>query len=532
MIRLLSPGFAWALAVPAVILALYLLRRKYLQQQVPSVFLWRKSVKDYAANRPFQKLMKNLLLPLQLLAALALALALMRPAVSGGKAGRTVLVFDVSGSMLTVSEGKTRLDTAKEEALQLIGDLPAEEEITVLAAGAETERLALAADHETAEKAVQDITCGRDTADMDRALSLADAVARDGKEEAGTTVVVFSDNYRPEQMNVRGAAFGLRIVNCGRGEENRSLYSLEARDGQAYARAANFGDECTLTLVCEADGTLSDAREVTIPAGGTAGIRFDIPETARRVRAVIREKDALREDNTAEAPVRHVVEKKVAVTSDSVFLESALRVRPDLTVLRTETGALASTEADLYILGSDPMIITRSLPEEGYDEAATAFGPFSWEETDRGVSRDAAPAVSESPLTNGVTMKNVFFRTVRPVTGGRAAVTLDGERIIAYTEDTAVIGFDLHDSNLPLKYDFPVLIQNILDMLLPEETECAGDAAAPMPLAESDVRTVAPDYEPEGTKAESEKGRELTGILLALFLLLLVAEMGVSRYVG
>ena len=120
MIRFLSPGFAWALAVPAVILVLYLLRRRFLPQQVPSVFLWRKSIRDYAANRPFQRLMKNLLLPLQILAALALALALMHPAIPGGAAGQTILIFDVSGSMQTQTAGRTRLDTAKEEALKLV----------------------------------------------------------------------------------------------------------------------------------------------------------------------------------------------------------------------------------------------------------------------------------------------------------------------------------------------------------------------------------------------------------------------------
>ena len=70
MIRFLSPGFAWMLAAPVMIVVLYLLRRRFLPRQVPSVFLWRKSVRDYAANRPFQRLMKNLLLPLQVLAAL------------------------------------------------------------------------------------------------------------------------------------------------------------------------------------------------------------------------------------------------------------------------------------------------------------------------------------------------------------------------------------------------------------------------------------------------------------------------------
>ena len=531
MIRFLSPGFAWALAAPAVILVLYLLRRRFLPQQVPSVFLWRRSVKDYAANRPFQKLMKNLLLPLQILAALALALALMRPAVPGGTAGKTVLIFDVSGSMQAETAGRSRLETAKEEALKLIASLPAEEEITVLAAGKETERLALSADREEAEKAVASIACGRDGADPDRAFALADAIAREGGESAGANVVIYSDDFRRDRMTVRGSAFTLSIVNCGKGEDNRTVYSLEAANGQAFVRVANYGESCTVTLTCEADGVLCGAKEMEIPAGETAGVSFSIPETAQRVRAGLREKDALAADNTLEAAVKHVTQRKAAVTSDSVFLESALKVRPDLTVLRTEEEALASTEADLYILGTSPLIVTRALPEEGYDPEATSFGPFSWTE-EKEVSGSPAPAIAESPLTKGLTLKNVFFRSARTLSGGKAAVRLGGEPVIAYGEGMAVLGFDLHNSNLPLKYDFPVLIQNMLDWLLPAETAEAEGTEAPMPMAESDVRIVAPDDAADAAQEQSEKGRELTGILLALFLVLLLVEMGVSRYVG
>ena len=532
MLHFLSPGFAWALAAPALILVLYLLRRRYLPRQVPSVFLWRKSVRDYAANRPFQRLMKNLLLPLQILAALALALALMRPAVSGGAAGKTVLIFDVSGSMQAETAGRSRLDIAKDEAAALIRTLPAEEKITVLAAGSETERLALSVSGDEAEKAIASLACGRGGADLDRALSLADAIARDGEPESGANVIVFSDNFRRNQVTVRGEAFSLSIVNCGAGEENRAVYSLEAENGQAFARVANFGEACSVSLTCEADGVLCDAREAEIPAGETIGLSFTIPEEAQRVRVSLREKDALAADNTAEAAVRHATARTAAVTSDSVFLESALRVRPDMTVIRTEEKALASTEADLYILGTSPLIITRALPEDRWDSQATAFGPFSWETEETKVAENAALAVSDSPLTGGVTMKDVFFRSVRPVSGGRAAVTLDGEAVIAYADGTAVLGFDPHNSNLPLKYDFPVLIQNILDWLLPAETAGEENTETLMPLAESDVRVVAPDDEADSVKGRSEQGRELTGILLAVFLILLLVETGVSRYVG
>ena len=532
MIHFLSPGFAWALAAPALILVLYLLRRRYLPRQVPSVFLWRKSVKDYAANRPFQKLMKNLLLPLQILAALALALALMRPAIPGGTAGRTVLIFDVSGSMQAETAGRTRLETAKEEALALIRTLPAEEKITVLAAGAETERLALSAERGEAEKAVASVTCGRTGADIDRALALADAIAREGEEETGANVVVYSDTFRRSQAALRGGAFSLSVVNCGAGEENRAVYSLEAADGQAFARVANYGGNCSASLACEADGVLCDAKEMMIPAGETAGVSFAIPEGARRVRVSLREKDALAADNTAEAAVKQAVSRTVAVTSDSVFLESALRVRPDLTVVRTEKKALASTEADLYILGTSPLIVTRTLPEEGYDPEATAFGPFGWDAEETAVTGSPAPVISECPLTRGLTMKDVFFRSIRPVSGGRTAAALDGQAVIAYADGMAALGFDLHNSNLPLKYDFPVLIQNMLDWLLPAGTESDEPAEALMPLEESDVRMVAPDDAAGELMGRSDRGQELTAILLAAFLVLMLVEMGVARYVG
>ena len=75
-------------------------------------------------------------------------------------------------------------------------------------------------------------------------------------------------------------------------------------------------------------------------------------------------------------------------------------------------------------------------------------------------------------------------------------------------------------------------IQNILDWMLPEENAAEEAADALMPMAESDVRTVAPDDEADTLSARTEKGRELTGILLAVFLILMLIEMGVCRYVG
>ena len=61
----LTPGFAWGFLSLALITALYLLRRRYLPRQVPSTFLWQRSLKDTEANRPFQRLRKNLMPKIQ-----------------------------------------------------------------------------------------------------------------------------------------------------------------------------------------------------------------------------------------------------------------------------------------------------------------------------------------------------------------------------------------------------------------------------------------------------------------------------------
>lgn len=528
MIRFLSPGFAWALAAPAVVVILYMLRRKHVQQQVPSVFLWQRSVRDYAANRPLRRLMKTLLFLLQLLAALALAFALMRPVIPGSAAGNSVMIFDISGSMQAENGGRTRLETAKEKAVKLIREMPAEEKITVITAGDEAKRLVLDGDRETAEQAVMSIRCGRGGADFHKAMKLAEALMdseEDGRKTAAVTV--FSDALRLSDLNAEDGKTAVAVVNVGEPAENRAIYSLTAEKGKAYARIANYGGDCSVTVVCEADGTVCGASTADIPAGETTGVGFDLPEGTRRVRVYLREKDALAADNSAEAAVKQEREYRVAVTEDSVFLESALRIRPDLTVIRTEPEAMASAEADLWILGSDPVILTTGLPEGGFDPEAAAFGPFAWNAEAKS-GEGLTPEVMDSPLTAGMTMSGVFFRSIRPVTGGRTAVKCGEDPVIAWSEGTIVIGFDLHDTNLPLKYDFPILIQNILKTLLPEAAaEEAGEE--PMAAEESDTRDTAPSAESAAGRTRNEQGRDLTGILLVLFLVILLAETAVSR---
>src|SRR6478672_4554707 len=114
----------WAvlLGVPVGIIALYFLKLRRRPVQVPSTLLWRRSLEDLHVNSLFQRLRKNLLLFLQLLAVFLTMLALTGPRIKGstGQGQRYVLAIDNSASMSATDLKPNRLARAKDEAKKLI----------------------------------------------------------------------------------------------------------------------------------------------------------------------------------------------------------------------------------------------------------------------------------------------------------------------------------------------------------------------------------------------------------------------------
>ena len=125
--RFLNPlGFLALLGIPVIIL-LYLLKQKYKEQEVSSLFLWKKAQMQSLAQEPWQKLKKNILMFLQLLAVALLAISLSNPYVMGGmQTSHTVFGLDCSLSMQAKDgeNGKSRLEQAKQEIKNKIEQSP------------------------------------------------------------------------------------------------------------------------------------------------------------------------------------------------------------------------------------------------------------------------------------------------------------------------------------------------------------------------------------------------------------------------
>ncbi len=181
------------LLMPFLILLLYFLKMKRRPIQVPSTFLWKKSIEDIHVNSLFQWMRDNVLLLIQLLVVLLLiygVLALQAYAAQGS-GQHYILLIDSSASMAVAdADGGTRLDAARNAALHAIdsygqGDVGMVIEFN---SGAEI-RQKYTTDIEALKRAVKAIQQTNRATHIEEALNLAGSRANPTKSTANQAVI-------------------------------------------------------------------------------------------------------------------------------------------------------------------------------------------------------------------------------------------------------------------------------------------------------------------------------------------------------
>ncbi len=346
--------------VPPAIVALYFLKLRRQPLEVPSTYLWNKSIEDMHVNSLWQRLRQNLLLFLQLLLIALAMLALLRPGWEGTKldGDRFIFMVDNSASMSATDENdaKNRL----EEAKKLVGGL-----IDQMSSGMTAMIISFA----DTPQVVQEFTDNRRLlrerletieptirgTDLHGALELADGLAnpsrmpiREGDREIDVVepqpaaIYIFSDG---RFENVKGFSLGnLKPFYVPIGSfdaKNLAITAFTTRRGesrpeekQAFVQVANFTEEAHKVVVeVELDGALLDAKEVQVPAGETSGVVFPLANApAGKLTARLKyeldtpsKRDALEQDDVGYAAVNDAQPGRVlVVTPGDVALQVAL----------------------------------------------------------------------------------------------------------------------------------------------------------------------------------------------------------------
>ncbi|HEY3314137.1 MAG TPA: VWA domain-containing protein [Bacillota bacterium] len=476
--RFFAPlGFLFLLGAPPIIL-LYILKLRRKDVPVSSTFLWRQLVRDFQANAPWQRLRKNLLLLLQLLIVLLLALALARPYLVAPRQGTgdTVVLLDVSASMEAAEGGSTRLAKAQEKIGGLVSGMGPRDTMTIVAVGP-LPRVLLPSTHDA--RALRTALAGARTvngpADLGKALSLAESMA---KGRAGLRVIIVGDGGYRDLPSDFALTLPVVYLPVGTQAENLAVTGLSVRPmgprAVAMTRVINFGSESATTVLTLAiDGAIFDAREVELKAGEEKDVFWeDLPAKARLLQARLSTGGALKGDDEVFAVAAGESSARVLmVTKGNRFLEQALSLYPGVELFKCAPEAYKAGDYDLYVFDG---FLPPSLPKANLISLDPPVGNWPAEvgsEAPAGFPQAARP---EEQLLSYVDLRQVHVAKAKKLTLPTWARTVidasTGPLLIAGEEAgrrAAVFAFDLHQSDLPLRTGFPILIQNLMAWELP-----------------------------------------------------------------
>ncbi len=476
------------LALP-VIIAFYMLRLRRRDVPVGSTFLWQQLLHDTEANAPWQRLRFSWLLLIQLLLALLLVLAAVRPFTTAVSdlAANVVLIVDTSASMGTVDRSGERMALARAAAHRVVDRLPEGGRVTVVAADDTAHVLVSETDDRSAaHDAIGRLEASQLPGDLSDAFALAAALAA---RDADSTVVVVSD-ANVARLPGGGVGAPVLVERVGESDANQAVAALSVlrRAGGAqldlFVAVSNpSAGEAVRRLEIYADDVLVDARDLAIPAGERSeAIVASVPAAARVVEARLAGTDALAVDDRAFALVPQSAPMRALLVSDgNAYLESALALLPRLELYAVGPTGYAdaleeATEADSpYAL----VVFDRFVPPQPPEAAALYVGPDDdgpYGEVGRTL---ASPAIGQTdpaePLLRFVDLAAVHVGRARQVTlaeGMRPVVeTPRGEPLLAVGRvdgrSLAVVTFALGESDLPLQVAFPLLVSNLVDFLVP-----------------------------------------------------------------
>ncbi len=510
--------YAAALTVPLLVL-LYFLKLKRTEQIVSSTLLWQRAVQDLQVNAPFQRLRRNILLFLQLLALITALLALAGPILSmnSGVGERTVLLIDRSASMNALDgddSGLTRLAYAKQQAALLVNSMRNKavfslqdraDQAMIIAFDERAKVMSnFSSDKRQLLAALNAITATDKCSQLSETLTVARAFTQSpGDETNGRSAEqraqlhLFSDGAIADLAGLNFQEDELVYHCMGHSSENIAITAMQARRSyeqtdqiQVFASLAHFGSsDVACDVRVSVNGDVIAVRNVALAAAradangltlepGRASVDVTVTYAGAGLLEVRQlQPDTLDADDAAWAVIAPPRQLSVGlVTQGNPVLGSLLRACP-LASLQVMTpaeyterhGADLQSAFDVTIL--DTCVLER-LPRGRY----LVFGT-PMEATGLTVSGTLENQFVIDWRSNHAILKHVNLSHVYAAQAVEAVVPRDARVLAEFNNGPALalvqrsgsaflwVGFDCLQSNWPFDPSFVLFCYNALDYL-------------------------------------------------------------------
>lgn len=475
------------LLVPLVIL-LHSLAVRWKKREISSLAFWNEVLRENRTSMRIRRILRNLVLLAEVLAVAAIVLALAGPVLSrrGGAAGDAILVLDTTASMKTREGSRTRFDEARDRALEEMAGMRRGGRMLIIASGRMPRIIApFTEDRERLRGAIQAAAAGDEPGDLREGILLALSLRSAARQDR---VLVITDGAFDSLGDLGADVPWMRWIRVGSPRSNAGITALAFRrtaaSGEGYEMFLSVRSYSprilSFPLIVSAGQARVLREEVTLAPGQSRAI--SIPwtgPTTGRVTAGIGVVDDLDADNRAFAVFAPARAARVRLVGErNVFLESAFLSLPNVTVTRAAAGDLGAAagsggagEADITVydgtpvppLGRGSFVVIGSVPQ---GLPVTSSG------TREGLR--VAGTSSRHPLMASVSIDGMAIgRALRlePGAGFTPLAMAGGAPVLVAWDQAGVklllFGFDIRDSDLPLRTAFPVLLANSLDWFLP-----------------------------------------------------------------
>jgi hypothetical protein len=484
----INPAAFYALITIAIVILLYFLKLKRKKIVISNLFLFNKMLVDQKANRPFQRLKKNLLLFIQILFLLVAIFGLARPTFIKDEFSNFnyIIIIDSSASMKASDEGGvTRFQKAKSAAKEIVENFAESDMAMIITADSKTHiRAPMIRNKKQLLGTIRALKPAETPTDLYDAFIVALSVI---KQKRVDKIYVISDGaniglerLEDEHKIDRDDFPEVDFLSIGKGNDNVGIVDLDINSAggkennifQVFARVVNFSNEtrkCDLELYNS--DSLVDVKEIEIPTGESLSVIFDNLNLVKGlVYLKLSLEDALDTDNHAYAYMKTPEKIKVLlITHENLFLENVLSVNRSVNFIKVAPESYNEDEDhskfDLVIFDrfspkkvpdTNLLLINTGLNSLGISASADVENVPDVIDYDK-----THPVMKYINFDNTAIAKSTIFNVPdwmqKIVETENASIVYAGEK---GTRRVVLLTFSLGESDFILKSTFPIFFYN------------------------------------------------------------------------
>jgi hypothetical protein len=484
----------------SMVVVFYILKLRRRPVAVPFSKIWNRILRDKEATSLFSQLKRllSLLLQLALLALLLIALGDPRTAANMLEGRNIVVLIDASASMQATDVAPSRIDAAKERVRSMVRGLSGSDRMLIAQMdAAATPLTTMTSEIAELEAGVAAVKATDASADFPRALRFA---ADSLRGLSSPEIIVVSDGAVGDAADVAGPVhlgdIKLSYVPIGAGAKNVAItafsvrrYPLDKSRYEVMLEVTNLSEEALeVELSLLGDGQLTDLTRLRLnPHEKLPRFYPNLSGASKTLEAKLALADGTRDDLPADdhayalLPERRRARVQV-VTAGNMFLEAALLLDEYLDVTTVAPAAYpAKGSFDVTIFDSVAPPVAPSSGSVLYLNPSGTDVPFEVgklvEDDDPNYKLGFDEVDAKSPLVRYLSLTDVGIGRAHVLKGTKedkvvgssykGALLIQGRRA---GRKFVALGFDVRESDLPLRVAWPLFLLNTINDFVEEDT--------------------------------------------------------------